>query len=134
MSIKEGWTTLNARAKIGVVCMALASVLNFIFALAFMDAAIGAGNGIFGMLDSSFPSALRTVFVLYGILFTLLDLLIALFVIRHKNGARRLGLFWGIWGIINIAMSINNPSQWFVVYGLYVVSALCLLLAGKFKN
>ncbi len=127
MNIKENWISLNIKAKIGAVCMALASILNLIFVLVFMDAVGEAFDAISGVL----PFDIEVFLVLYAILFTLLDLLIAFFVICHKKWARTTGIYWGLWGIISIAMSIKSPSAMFVVYGLYVIAAICLLLTKK---
>lgn len=127
MSIKENWISLNVKAKIAAVCMALASILNLIFVLAFMDAVSEAFDALSRML----PFDIQVFLVLYAILFTLLDLLIAFFVVCHKKWARTTGIYWGLWGIASIAMSIKAPSAIFVVYGLYVIAAICLLLTKK---
>lgn len=127
MSIKENWISLNLKAKIAAVCMALASILNLIFVLAFMDAVSEAFDALSRML----PFDIQVFLVLYAILFTLLDLLIAFFVVCHKKWARTTGIYWGLWGIASIAMSIKAPSAMFVVYGLYVIAAICLLLTKK---
>ena len=127
MSIKENWISLNVKAKIAAVCMALASILNLIFVLAFMETVGKAFDAISGAL----PFDIEVFLVLYAILFTLLDLLIAFFVVCHKKWARTTGIYWGLWGIASIAMSIKAPSAMFVVYGLYVIAAICLLLTKK---
>lgn len=127
MNIKENWISLNVKAKIGAVCMALASILNLIFVLAFMDA-VGES---FDAISNILPFDIEVFLVLYAILFTLLDLLIAFFVVCHKKWARATGIWWGIWGIISIAMAIKSPSAMFVVYGLYIIAAICLLLTKK---
>lgn len=92
-----------------------------------MDAVGEAFDAISGVL----PFDIETFLVLYAILFTLLDLLIAFFVICHKKWARTTGIYWGLWGIASIAMSISSPSAMFAVYGLYVIAAICLLLTKK---
>lgn len=127
MSIKENWFSLNVKAKIAAVCMALASILNLIFVLAFMEAVGKAFDAISGAL----PFDIEVFLVLYAIMFTLLDLLIAFFVVCHKKWARKTGIYWGLWGIASIAMAIKTPSAMFVVYGLYVIAAVCLLLTKK---
>ncbi|MGN0738769.1 MAG: hypothetical protein ACI4LX_01195 [Treponema sp.] len=127
MSIKENWASLDVKAKIGAVCMALASILNLIFVLVFMDAVSEGFDAISGAL----PFDMEVFMVLYAILFTLLDLLIAFSVIRHKKWARTTGIYWGLWGIASIVMSISSPSAMFAVYGLYVIAAICLLLTKK---
>jgi len=127
MAIKENWISLNVKAKIGAVCMALASILNLVFVLAFMDA-VGES---FDAISDILPFDIETFLVLYAIFFTVLDLLIAFFVVCHKKWARTIGICWGIWGIISIAMAVSSPSAMFAVYGLYVIAAICLLLTKK---
>ena len=127
MNIKDDWISLNIKAKIGAICMSLASILNLIFVLVFMDEV----GEYFDAFANIVHFDIEIFLVLYAILFTLLDLVIAFFVVRHKKWARAIGIWWGIWGIVSLVTSISAPSAMFVVYGLYVLSAGCLLLTKK---
>lgn len=127
MNIKDDWISLNVKAKIGAICMSLASILNFIFVLVFMDEVGEYFDAFANMVNFD----IEIFLVLYAILFTLLDLVIAFFVVRHKKWARAIGIWWGIRGIVSFVTSISAPSAMFVVYGLYVLSAGCLLLTKK---
>ena len=81
MNIKDDWISLNIKAKIGAICMSLASILNFIFVLVFMDEVGEYFDAFANMVNFD----IEIFLVLYAILFTLLDLVIAFFVVRHKK-------------------------------------------------